>query len=596
MKDPRATKVSVEQRRRKIVAKKAERDLDGQKRMDQEMLKGRDEDGENKQPMEQTYTAVFSPLGVIHDPAWPVGGRMPVGLSAGRAPSMYARSPVVDYPSPALSNDSLSYAHPQPFMNEFPRLEPSIGPTRSHDMSTRRQTFSQRVLGRPSSLPRPNASGSLRMLTGNNNDQPTPLRHARPSLSIPPPAYDPMTPSSTPSPYARPFDSSRALPPDSPRVPSPALSADSSASAPDTPPAEVISKPRGKKRHLEDHDRKAICLYHQEHPQERQEDIGKEFDVERSTISKILKQKAKWLNIPDTPGVRVSKHRRVQRVGTSFTDLIVHDRPSKFPEVEEELRKWVEECTARKLAISDNSIRERAKEVAKGLGIPPEKFKASSGWVENFKSRANIRGGIWHGYKKTSARIIDIDISSPDAAASTSASTSPVPGSLSPMNSVFITDRAALESMSPQRETDMDLGASPMEDRQHAAPTPASEHHVSPAVSTAVPWSGADITPSQPSPLSAHSHLEPVSYPHLQQYHLVTPDTTTTNSQPDAGQFIPPERYGPRRIPTAAEAEEYADALIDFIDRQREDFINQEVRDALHTIKLALFKESHGLI
>ncbi|KAG6877754.1 hypothetical protein C0993_004257 [Termitomyces sp. T159_Od127] len=480
---------------------------------------------------------------------------------------MYPRSPVMDYPSPALSNGSSSYAHPQPFMSDFAQLEPSIGPTRGHGGTTRGPGFSQKVLGRPSTLARPNGvaySGTGHMLTG-NNDEATPLRHARPSLTIPSPvSYDPMTPSSTPEPHAHSFHPSRAFPP---RAPSPALSAASdltTASAASRAPAkspELLSRPRGKKRHLEDHDRKAICLYHQEHPQERQEDIGKEFDVERSTICKILKQKAKWLNIPDTPGVRVSKHRQVRHAGH---------------QVEEELRKWVEECTARKMAISDNSIRERAKEVAKALGIAPEKFKASSGWVENFKSRANIRGGMWHGFRKSAARIIDT--SSPDAAVSTSASVSPVPGALSPMNPAYMSGGVALDAMSPQRE----LGASPITDQHHAAPTP-----------DAAPWSGADVTPSQPSPLSAHSASAVVSYPHLQPYHLVPPDTSS--SQPDPP-FIPPEHYGPRRVPTAAEAEEYIDALLHFIDRQREDFISQEARDALHTVKLALFRESHGIL
>ncbi|KAG5351684.1 hypothetical protein C0989_005277 [Termitomyces sp. Mn162] len=524
----------------------------------------------------------------MHDPAacqWPVGG-CSVDLTPGREASMYPRSPVVDYPSPALSNASLSYgAHSQAFMSDchFAQLEPSIGPARGHGVTTRRQTFSQKVLGRPTPLPRLNGvaySGTRRMMA--TNEQPTPLRHAPPSLTIPipsqpPPVYDPMTPSSTPEPYA--FDSSRAPPPDPPR--SPALSAASVFTSYQPTKSQPAPKPRGKKRHLEDHDRKAICLYHQEHPQERQEDIGKEFDVERSTISKILKQRAKWLNIPDTPGVRVSKHRSVfKRVRTSFfAGLIVHRRPSKFPEVEEELRKWVEECTVRKMAISDNSIREKAKEVANELGIAPEKFKASSGWVENFKSRTNIRGGMWHGYKSTTARIIDI--SSPDAPVSTS----PIPGSLSPMNPAFMTDRAALEAMAPRRVTDMDIGASPVTDHQHAASTP-----------DAVSWSGADVTPSQSSPLSAQSHLEQMSavvpYSHLQPHHLVTPDTTS--SHPDT-QFIPPEQYGPRRVITAAEAEEHFDALLRFIDTQHEDFISTQARRVLHTVKLALFKESHGI-
>ncbi|KAG6850270.1 hypothetical protein H0H93_015527 [Arthromyces matolae] len=503
----------------------------------------------------------------------------------------------MEYPSPALSNasPSLGYARqplPAP-MNDFPQLEPSIGPTRhrDHGASSRRQALNQKVLGRSSSLSRPNSVGYPRVMTANHDDQHAPLRHGRPSLSIPSPvmpqqAYDPMTPSSTPSPYVRPFDSSsgsRALSLHLPRASSPALSTasaftdDTTASrAHDidlkstndpTTSTERLQKPRGKKRHLEDADRKAICLYHQEHPQERQEDIGKEFDVERSTISKILKQKAKWLNIPDNPGVRVSKH-----------------RPSKFPEIEEELRKWVEQCTSRKMAISDNSIREKAKAVARSLGTPPEKFKASSGWIENFKMRQNIRGGIWLGPEKdkTTARVISDDVST---------SSSPVPGTLiiTPLNTSYVSDRAPLEPMSPQRDNDMESPSSPVTDEldhrheQHVSATPVMSSHT--------PWSttSADVPPAQPSPLSAHSH-------HGSGLSTVV---GTSSSQP--GSYLPQSYYTPpppisQHPSTAAEAEAHLDVLCNFIDYHApEEMLTQQQRELLQTIKHQFFRLAHGL-
>lgn len=42
-------------------------------------------------------------------------------------------------------------------------------------------------------------------------------------------------------------------------------------------------------------------------------------------------------------------------------------------------------------------IRTKAKDAAKDMGIGEEKFKASAGWVENFKHRHGIRKGIWTG-------------------------------------------------------------------------------------------------------------------------------------------------------------------------------------------------------
>jgi DNA-binding LacI/PurR family transcriptional regulator len=56
-------------------------------------------------------------------------------------------------------------------------------------------------------------------------------------------------------------------------------------------------------------DRKAICQYHLDFPSARQEDIAARYGVERSTISKILKQKEKWMNVPEAESLRVAKHR-----------------------------------------------------------------------------------------------------------------------------------------------------------------------------------------------------------------------------------------------------------------------------------------------
>ena len=72
-------------------------------------------------------------------------------------------------------------------------------------------------------------------------------------------------------------------------------------------------------------------------------------------------------------------------------------RPSKFPEIEAELVKWLFECKDRRVVLSDCLIRSKAREVARQMEISDDKFKASSGWVENFKNRHGIRKGVWEG-------------------------------------------------------------------------------------------------------------------------------------------------------------------------------------------------------
>lgn len=82
---------------------------------------------------------------------------------------------------------------------------------------------------------------------------------------------------------------------------------------PSPPVGPVIQRAKQRKQRLFNVDRKAICVYHQENPNARQEDIAARYGVERSTISKILKHKTKWMNVPEDDDMRVAKHRSAER-------------------------------------------------------------------------------------------------------------------------------------------------------------------------------------------------------------------------------------------------------------------------------------------
>ncbi|EIN12370.1 hypothetical protein PUNSTDRAFT_124253 [Punctularia strigosozonata HHB-11173 SS5] len=152
------------------------------------------------------------------------------------------------------------------------------------------------------------------------------------------------------------------------------------ASLATTDAVSTNSREKHKKNRLYNVDRRSICQFHKDNPSMRQEDIARRFGVERSTISKILKNKAKWLHVRPDEEMKIAKH-----------------RPSKFPEIEMELQKWLVEMDAAKQILTDASIRQKAKEVARTMEIPEDKFKASSGWIENFKHRHGIRRGVWQG-------------------------------------------------------------------------------------------------------------------------------------------------------------------------------------------------------
>ncbi|KAG9041853.1 hypothetical protein FS837_011649 [Tulasnella sp. UAMH 9824] len=134
------------------------------------------------------------------------------------------------------------------------------------------------------------------------------------------------------------------------------------------------------KTKLTDMDRKFICVFAQNHPKARQEDIATKFAVERSTVSKILKCKEKWMKVDFfSSEARVVKH-----------------RPSKFPELEATLITHIRMRQAAREPVNDSFIKKMALELAQERGIGKDKFKASSGWVENFKHRHDLRkGGSW---------------------------------------------------------------------------------------------------------------------------------------------------------------------------------------------------------
>ncbi|ESK94941.1 centromere binding protein b [Moniliophthora roreri MCA 2997] len=169
----------------------------------------------------------------------------------------------------------------------------------------------------------------------------------------------------------------------------------------DLPAASPVAiRPKQRKQRLFNVDRQAICQYHLANPTARQEDIAARYGVERSTISKILKHKAKWLNVCPEEGLRVAKH-----------------RPSKFPEIESSMLSWLHSLHSTAIQgngnspnfpkksplLSDTRLREKALSLAKEFQIPEDKFKASSGWVENFKHRHGIRNGIWEGAGRSKA-------------------------------------------------------------------------------------------------------------------------------------------------------------------------------------------------
>ncbi|PFH53942.1 hypothetical protein AMATHDRAFT_44982 [Amanita thiersii Skay4041] len=347
---------------------------------------------------------------------WPQSHLSPVHHNSLFPPN--GRASDLDYPSPAPSIPSPPYQrrsqqHPpmkhlaitsdKDLHTSFPQVDSVIGPDR---VLTRRQraALEQGTLGRRLSVPA-NYSRADRQ-----DPLPTPVnfepqsQRDRLSLNIrdtapvhtQSPGYKPMTPTSLASPYSPTgyySSHTRSLPslqvgvdprPNSPTNSNTSIFSSISLSgggavshtSATSSPSVAYPSVKHKKQRLTNADRRNICLYADQNPDARQEDMATIWKVERSTVSKILKNKDKWLNIPDDVAASTSK-----------------SRPSKFPEIEELLWPWVLECSNNNTAITDSLIRAKAREAAQKLNISEERFKASSGWIENFKLRNGIKNG-----------------------------------------------------------------------------------------------------------------------------------------------------------------------------------------------------------
>lgn len=169
---------------------------------------------------------------------------------------------------------------------------------------------------------------------------------------------------------------------------------------------------------LTDSDRKAMCLYAEENPTAKQTEIGSRFGVERSTVSKVLRQKEKYLSHDD--GSR-SPAKRLK---------------GRSPDIERALANWAKNQEKKGVPLSDELIRHQARAFSATSSNPESASTLSSSWLEKFKFKNNLMGAR----SRKGSAIEDTDDTS------LTASTSHTPNNVSPSS-----DR---ESNSPEEELD----------------------------------------------------------------------------------------------------------------------------------------------
>ncbi|KAK3613241.1 hypothetical protein LTR22_028236, partial [Elasticomyces elasticus] len=125
---------------------------------------------------------------------------------------------------------------------------------------------------------------------------------------------------------------------------------------------------------LTDLDRKRMCQYAEEHPNAKQTEIGGIFGVERSTVSKVLRRKEKYLFQDDGSRSPIKRAK------------------GRTPDVEKALGVWARNQERNGLLLTDEAIREKARAFASTSSTPESQQSWSSSWIENFKQRNNLLG------------------------------------------------------------------------------------------------------------------------------------------------------------------------------------------------------------
>ncbi|XP_046680817.1 tigger transposable element-derived protein 4-like [Homalodisca vitripennis] len=103
----------------------------------------------------------------------------------------------------------------------------------------------------------------------------------------------------------------------------------------------------------------------------KKKDIAVDFNIPCSTLSTILKNKEE-----------------IQQRAIEGNLKCKRKRNAEFKDVEECMIKWFKQCREKNITLGGPLIREKAEHFARSLGHI--EFKASNGWLENFKKRHNI--------------------------------------------------------------------------------------------------------------------------------------------------------------------------------------------------------------
>ena len=146
-----------------------------------------------------------------------------------------------------------------------------------------------------------------------------------------------------------------------------------------------------KRKSLTAAQKKEICLRKISKPFLKQKELANEYEVSEGMISDILKAKDRWLSVD---------------LNNSHQAGLRREKKLPFVIIEEALSLWVENALQVGLNISDEILKIKALEFA--FLCEEEKFKGSTGWIDNFKKRHNLKKYNIHG-EAAGAPLQDLD-------------------------------------------------------------------------------------------------------------------------------------------------------------------------------------------
>ena len=151
-----------------------------------------------------------------------------------------------------------------------------------------------------------------------------------------------------------------------------------------TAPSELPKQETKKRQALSLGDKLQIIKLASENSKLKHEDIAIKYGCGRSTVTKVLREKEKWLE-EGREGVGLTVQKR---------------REAHWERMEQALIVWVNQASSRNMIINDEIIRTKAKDFAAAIYNPDDPlsdFSASDGWLYGFKSRHGLKSYRLHG-------------------------------------------------------------------------------------------------------------------------------------------------------------------------------------------------------